>query len=237
MSTSLVPYTDMKAMARDIASSGLFGMKNEQQVLALMAVAQAEGKHPAIVARDYDIIQGKPSKKAEAMLRDFLAGGGKVEWHKMDDSAADATFSHPQGGSVRITWDMERAKQAQLAGKEMWKKYPRQMLRARVVSEGVRAVGPFATSGMYVPEEVRDFGPSLQPVPIAEEHVTVDHETGEIIDKLSAEQIANLESLVSEVKADKTRFCAYLRVPSIDELPPGRYAEAVAALEKKRKQA
>jgi hypothetical protein len=39
----------------------------------------------------------------------------------------------------------------------MWKKYPRQMLRSRVVSEGVRTVYPNATSGLYVPEEVRDF--------------------------------------------------------------------------------
>ena len=236
MSNALVPYSDMKAMARDIASSNLFGMKNEQQVLALMAVAQAEGKHPAIVARDYDIIQGKPSKKAEAMLRDFLAGGGKVEWHKMDDTAADATFSHPQGGSVRITWDMKRATTAQLASKDMWKKYPRQMLRARVVSEGVRAVGPFATSGMYVPEEVRDFSAPVQVVPAPEEPVTVDHETGEIIDKLSAEQIANLEALITEVNANKALYLKYLGVDSLEAITPAKYSDAVAALEKKRKQ-
>jgi hypothetical protein len=52
---------------------------------------------------------------------------------------------------------MARATKAQLGGKDMWKKYPRQMLRSRVVSEGVRTVYPGATSGLYVPEEVRDF--------------------------------------------------------------------------------
>lgn len=77
-----IGYAEMKSMAKDIAQSGLFGMRNEVQVLALMAVAQAEGKHPAIVARDYDIIQGRPAKKSEAMLRDFISSGGKVEWHR-----------------------------------------------------------------------------------------------------------------------------------------------------------
>jgi hypothetical protein len=37
---------------------------------------------------------------------------------------------------------MARAQKAQLGGKDMWKKYPRQMLRSRVVSEGVRTVYP-----------------------------------------------------------------------------------------------
>jgi len=88
------------------------------------------------------------AKKSEAMLRDFLSAGGKVEWHQLDNELADATFSHPAGGTIRISWDMERARKAGLGGKDMYLKYPRQMLRARVVSEGVRTVWPSATSGM-----------------------------------------------------------------------------------------
>lgn len=150
-------FTDMERMALAFAKSGLFGVQTPDQALALCLVAHAEGRHPALAARDYDIIQGRPAKKAEAMQRDFLTAGGKIEWHQLDDACADATFSHPLGGSARITWDLARAKAADLGGKPMWKKFPRQMLRSRVVSEGVRTVFPMATSGMYVPEEVRDF--------------------------------------------------------------------------------
>jgi hypothetical protein len=159
MNTALMTVPDMEKMAIAIAKSNLFGMKKPEEVMALMAISQAEGRHPALAARDYDIIQGKPSKKSEAMMRDFLTNQGKITWHTLSDTIADATFSHPAGGEVRITWDLERAKIAGLGGKDMWKKYPRQMLRARVISEGVRTVCPMATSGMYVPEEVRDFAP------------------------------------------------------------------------------
>jgi hypothetical protein len=100
--------SDIERMARAFAVSKLFGVTNPEQAVALCLIAQAEGRHPASAAQDYHIIQGKPSKKADAMLRDFLANGGKVEWHKLDDTTADATFSHPAGGSVRITWDMAR---------------------------------------------------------------------------------------------------------------------------------
>lgn len=158
---ALVPmaFGEIEKLAASIARSKLFGVQNPDQALALMMIAHAEGRHPALAARDYDIIQNKPAKKAEAMLRDFLASGGKVQWHALTDEKADATFSHPQGGTVRIEWDKKRAETAGLSGKDMWKKFPRQMLRSRTVSEGVRTVYPSATSGMYVPEEVSDAAP------------------------------------------------------------------------------
>jgi len=155
--TMPMAFSDMERLAEHVAKSNLFGMKTKEQALVLMMVSHAEGRHPVLAARDYDVIQGRPAKKSEAMLRDFLQAGGRVEWHALSDDIADATFTHPQGGSARISWDMDRANKAGMAGKDNWKKFPRQMLRSRTVSEGVRTVFPLATSGLYVPEEVADF--------------------------------------------------------------------------------
>lgn len=155
-STALVPMDALERMAQAVASSKLFGITNVEQALALMLVAQAEGLHPATAARDYHIIQGRPSLKADAMLARYLNSGGKVEWHEHTDTKVAATFTHPAGGSLRIDWDMERAKKAGLGGKDMWSKYPRQMLRARVISEGIRATNPAVATGIYTPEEVMD---------------------------------------------------------------------------------
>jgi hypothetical protein len=148
--------SDMERVALAIAKGGLFGSNDPNAVLTLCMLAHAEGQHPAVVFRDYHMISGKPSKKAEAMQRDFLSAGGKIEWHRLDDDCADATFSHPQGGTARIAWDKARVAQAQLGGNAMHKKYPRQMLRSRVISEGVRTVFPGATSGLYETGEVQD---------------------------------------------------------------------------------
>jgi hypothetical protein len=155
---------DMQMLAKAIAASGLFGIKTPDAALVLMSIAQAEGRHPVEAARDYDVINGKPAKRAEAMLRDFLQAGGAVEWHSLTDELADATFTHPQTGKVRIDWDMKRARTA-FGPKDMYTKFPRQMLRSRVVSEGIRTLWPLATSGLYVPEEVADIphtGPTLE---------------------------------------------------------------------------
>lgn len=161
-----MPLGDMQTLAIAIAKSALFGIRTPEQALVLMAIAQAEGRHPVEAARDYDIINNRPAKKAEAMLRDFIKAGGTVKWHSLTDELADATFTHPQTGEVRIDWDMKRAKTA-FGQKDMYSKFPRQMLRSRVVSEGVRTLWPLATSGMYEPGEAADIpaehnGPTLE---------------------------------------------------------------------------
>ena len=59
----LIPFADLQKMAAAIAESGLFGMKDTKQALGLMLTAQAEGQHPATITQDYDIIQGKATRK------------------------------------------------------------------------------------------------------------------------------------------------------------------------------
>ena len=156
--SSLVAFNDMQLMADSIAKSKLFGMTDSNQVLALMAVAQAEGLHPATVARDFHIIQGRPALKADAMLARFQQAGGKVEWKVYTDTQATAVFTHPNGGSLELTWTIDQAHAAGLVKPGSgWIKYPRAMLRARVVSEGIRTVYPGCVIGTYTPEEIADF--------------------------------------------------------------------------------
>ena len=157
MSNALVTMDDINFMGNAISKSGLFGMKTPDQAIALMLIAQAEGMHPAIAARDYHVIQGRPALKADAMLARFQTAGGKVSWDVYTDAEVKATFSHPAGGSVTLSWTLEQAKRIGLAGKDNWKNYPRAMLRARVISEGIRTVYPGCVVGVYTPEEVQDF--------------------------------------------------------------------------------
>lgn len=149
-------YQQIERMANAVAKSGLFGVKQPEQALALMMIAQAEGTHPATAARDYHIIQGRPALKADTMLARFQQAGGKVQWTDYTDKRVAGTFSHPSGGSLEIVWDMDRAKQAGLAGKDNWKTYPRAMLRSRVISEAVRTLFPGIAVGLYTVEEVQD---------------------------------------------------------------------------------
>jgi hypothetical protein len=154
--SQLITVDQIQTMANAVVKSGLFGMKTTEQATALMLIAQAEGYHPALAARDYHIIQGRPTLKAETMMARFQQQGGRIEWKTLTDEEVTATFSHPSGGSATITWTFEQARRAGLTGKDNWKNYPRAMLRARVVSEGIRTVFPGVVLGVYTPEEVQD---------------------------------------------------------------------------------
>jgi len=152
----LIPFDQISQMAKAIAESKLFGIQTPAQALALGLLCQAEGRHPAEAARDYHIINGKPSLKSEAMLARFQQAGGKVDWHEYTHESVSGTFSHPQGGSLKVSWTIKDAERAGLTGNPTWKKFPRQMLKARCISEAVRGIYPGVLSGLYAPEEVSD---------------------------------------------------------------------------------
>ena len=159
--SNLVAVSDMNVMADAMVKSNFYGFKNKDQMLAVMLVAQAEGKHPATVVQEYDIIMGRPALKSQAMLARFQLAGGKVDWHEISPTKCSGTFSHPQGGSLKVDCTIEMAKSAGLyKDNSGWTKYPEDMLRSRVVSRAVRSVYPACILGHYAVEEVQDFKPS-----------------------------------------------------------------------------
>ena len=160
--SNIVPLQDIQAMAEVAATSKMFGFKNTQEAMAIMLLCQAEGLHPAIAMRDFHVIQGRPALKADAMLARFQQAGGSVTWKEYTDEKVTGLFSHPQGGSLELSWTLAQAKSIGIANKDNWKNYPRAMLRARVISEGIRSVFPGCVVGVYTPEEVQDFNPSAE---------------------------------------------------------------------------
>lgn len=162
--TALVPINEIREMAEVAAKSKMFGFKSPDEAMAIMLLCQAENLHPAIAMRDFHVIQGRPALKADAMLARFQQAGGSVKWEEYTDERVTGNFSHPNGGSVSVTWTFEMAKKIGLTGKDNWRNYARAMLRARCVSEGVRTVYPGCVVGVYTPEEVETFKTPSQTV-------------------------------------------------------------------------
>ena len=109
-----------------------------------MLLCDAEGLHPIEAVKRYHIFDGRISMRSDAMLADFQKSKGRVEWTKDTATECEAIFSHPvhypKGKAVSFTWD--DAQRAALTGKDNWKKYPSSMLRARVITNGIRMVLP-----------------------------------------------------------------------------------------------
>jgi hypothetical protein len=203
-------FEQVQRMAVAFAKSGLFGVKDPDQALSLMLYAQGTGRHPAVIARDYHIINNKIAKTAEAVLRDFQSSGGRVKWLKYADDGVTGVFTHPLSPEpVTVDWDMARAKQAGLADKNggMYSKFARQMFRSRCISEGVRTCAPDAVEGMYTPEEVRDMEPEHvtltenQAVAAAVEQVQNETPKDRVDELIDAMDVTTLEALAVAFEA------------------------------------
>ena len=149
---------DLEIMSKKAAQSNFLGTRNDNEVFTLLMLAQSEGKNPIQASMDYSIIQGKPALKSQATLVRFQKAGGKIEYIKRDDTECKIKFYHPQAGELTVSWTMETAQKAGLnLNKDNWRKYPRQMLAARCIAEGIRALYPACLEGLYLVEEVQDF--------------------------------------------------------------------------------
>jgi len=188
-----IPISDVEKMATAMAKSGLFGMKTPDQAFALMLLCQGEGMHPAIAVRDFHIIQGRPTLKADAMLARFQNAGGKVQWDVYTDAEVTGTFSHPQGGSLKLTWTFAQASKIGLTGKDNWKNYPRAMLRARCISEGIRTVYPGCVVGTYTAEEIEEI-PKAKDMGMVEEVAAAVEEVQAVPDGAFKLYVPNMDA-------------------------------------------
>ena len=202
---------ELEKVGEYIVKSGLFGITKKEQAVALLLLAQSEGMHPMQAVKKYHIVQGKPVKKAETMLAEFLKSGGKVKWHELTNEVADATFIAPNGDSIRIKWtikDVEKIANVtydkngnkivkRLIDKDNWKNYPRAMLRSRVISEGIRTIWPEITEGIYTPEEVIDMDVVNFEEPVEENN---KNHTSETVETEQPEEQPQKEWKISEIK-------------------------------------
>lgn len=207
---AIVPLGDIERMALAVSKSNLFGVKTPEQAIALMLVAQAEGMHPAIAATHYHVINGRPTLKADAMLSRFQAAGGTVNWKTYTDAEVTGTFSHPQGGRVDITWTVAQAQTAGLTKNPTWRQYPRQMLRSRCISEGIRTVYPGVTVGVYTPEEVQDFAPPPRTV------VDVEPQMIELLPEVELEAVLRAIAAADSVDDLRAIWRDIKRLPESD---------------------
>lgn len=103
------------------------------------------------------VIEGKPSLSAEAQRALILSAGHDmwvVESTNSKCTVAGRRFNSEH--TSQITWTLDDAKRAGLAGRQNWRTYPRQMLMARATAELARLIFADAVGGLLATEELED---------------------------------------------------------------------------------
>ena len=153
------PLTAIKTLGGAIFKSGIFGVDKIEQGEILAMECLAQRKSPLELARTYHFIQGQLAIRTDALLAKFHLAGGTVEWITRTDDLVEAVFTRGKS-NARITASMKEytdngtslGRDGKL--KENWKRWPRRMLTARAISEGVRLIAPECCFGTYVSEEI-----------------------------------------------------------------------------------
>ena len=135
-----------------------------EETLAVMMYGAELGIGPMQALQQIEFIAGKPSAKAE-LLRALVMEAGHQFIISGDRTSAVARAKRKDWADwEETTFTIEDAGLAGLLGKEGWKKYPDQMLTARVTSKACRMWFADVISGMsYVPEDIESFTPTPPP--------------------------------------------------------------------------
>lgn len=130
--------------------------RNPGNMLIAIEMGESLGIRPMQAVWDVHIIEGKPSASSSLISMLVRRAGHKLRVRGDDVSAtAEITRSDDPDFTYSVTWDMGRARNAGVTGKDNWKKYPAAMLKARAVTEVARDACQDALMGVkYTPEEL-----------------------------------------------------------------------------------
>jgi hypothetical protein len=173
-----LPISELMNLAKAFAESGMFSdTKSAAQAIVKIQAGQEIGIPPFAAMTGIHIIQGKPTIGA-GLIASRLKGSGKYDYRVVEASEKVCSIDFYQGNTKigNSTFTIEDAKKALTKNID---KFPKNMLFARAISNGVKWYCPDIFSGpVYVPEEMQ--------VVTTEEatHIEVDTTIDEIINDI-----------------------------------------------------
>lgn len=146
---------DVEKVAGAMVRSGFFSdVKDASQAMVKIMAGQEMGFGAFASMSGIYIIQGKPSVGANLMAA-AVKGSGKYDYRVTVMNDKECTIVYTQGGKDigTSTFTIEDAKKVQTKNMD---KFPRNMLFARAMSNGVRWFTPdiFLGAAVYTPEEM-----------------------------------------------------------------------------------
>ena len=170
----VMPVNDIMSMAKTFAESGMFtDAKGMAQAFVKIQAGQEIGIPPFAAMGGIHIIQGKPTFGA-GLIASAVKGSGKYDYivKEMTEKICSIDFLQGQEFIGNSTFTIEDAKKALTKNID---KFPKNMLFARAISNGVKWFCPDVFAGsVYVPEEMPEVTEDVAHVEVIEHDYTDD---------------------------------------------------------------
>ena len=149
-----LPLNEIMSIGKAFAESGMFAdTKSAAQAIVKIQAGQEIGIPPFAAMTGIHIIQGKPAIGAGLMAA-RVKGSGKYDYEVKQQTEKICSIDFFQGKKMigNSTFTAEDAKKA---GTKNMDKYPKNMLFARAMSNGIKWFTPDVFAGpVYTPEEL-----------------------------------------------------------------------------------
>jgi hypothetical protein len=158
----------MRKQAHVLVASGFLpkAVQKPEAAIAIMQTGREFGLQPMESFRHIHIINGSPVLAAgfmAALVQQYCEKhGGYLRQTELTHDRCVIEYRRGNWPEAQtFTFSLDDAKAAGLAGKDNWKKHPREMLYNRAVANACRMGWPELVSGVYDPDELG--GESLEP--------------------------------------------------------------------------
>lgn len=201
----LLPTNDVLTLAKQFAESGMFSdTKQAQQAFVKIQAGQEIGIPPFAAMTGIHIIQGKPTLGA-GLIASRVKGSGKYDYKVIEMTDKNCSVDFYQGKEMigNSSFSIEDAKKAQTKNID---KFPKNMLFARAISNGVKWFCPDVFSGpVYVPEEIPETTQDVEHIEVVEEPI----HSQEIMDRLvSFQTVDELGKYYKSLTKEQQKFYA-----------------------------
>lgn len=130
---------------------------NPAAITAAILYGDEVGIGPMQSLARISVIDGRPTLAAETQRALIFAAGHEIWVEEATNTRVSVAGRRKDSDQTsRVTWTMDDAKRANLAGRQNWRTYPRQMLLARATAELARAVFADAIGGLAATEELEE---------------------------------------------------------------------------------
>lgn len=152
----VLPLQEVMNYGKVFADSGMFeNVKSQAQAVVRILAGQEIGIPAFAAIAGIHIIKGKPSV-GSGLMASRVKGSGKYDYKVKEHTEKICSIDFYQGKEMigNSTFTVEDAKKA---GTQNLDKFPKNMLFARAMSNGVKWFTPDIFAGpVYVPEEMND---------------------------------------------------------------------------------
>jgi hypothetical protein len=212
-------FSMYQTIAKNAVASGLYSVVGSESKIFMVLLAARELGISPMMALNGGIwnIQGKIEISARLMNALIRRAGHSLTVVESTNKICTLKGKRSDGDTFECSFTIEDAALAGLASRDVWKKYPSDMLYNRCMSRLCRRLFPDVIGTSYVEGEIRD-AKEVEKLEVAQFEELPTQELPREIQKISNDQVEEINDLMEQLDTDsKAKMWNYLSRSGIQQ--------------------